>query len=201
VKTYGGRVWEVCALLDDDSAKPPQKGSSKSKSRQHCKPSELGQRLVPGFPYIQAEVVYACQEYACTVEDVLSRRTRLSFLNKQAALDALPLVAQIMSRELGWTKAVTLAQTQAARQYIDSYGGRVRGDVTHAATVLSDNNHHDMRKVSFAEDRNKGWLYRLTAATTSGLRMTSMQRPGQRRHPHAEEEEEEGDTDDEQQAA
>ena len=50
------------------------------------------------------KVVYAVREYAERAVDVLSRRTRLSFLDAQAALDVLPKVIQIMSRELNWSK-------------------------------------------------------------------------------------------------
>lgn len=41
-------------------------------------------------------------EYAQTAVDVIARRTRLSFLNAQAALEALPRVIDIMAGELKW---------------------------------------------------------------------------------------------------
>jgi len=37
--------------------------------------------------------------------DVLARRTRLAFLNAQAALEALPLVIDTMGEELNWNAA------------------------------------------------------------------------------------------------
>ena len=62
-----------------------------------------GTRLDPSYPYIDAEVRWACRrEYAATAVDVIARRTRLSFLNAEAALDALPKVIDIMAIELGW---------------------------------------------------------------------------------------------------
>ncbi len=64
----------------------------------------VGKRLVEEFPYIEAEVKYAVKEYACTAIDVLARRTRLAFLNVQAADEALPRVIEIMGAELGWSK-------------------------------------------------------------------------------------------------
>lgn len=106
VETYGGLVWEV---LDCGSA---NQGFNE-------------QRLVDGFPYIAAEVIYACREYACTVEDVLSRRTRLAFLNKEAAEAALTRVADIMAKELGWSKDIQKQQIAAAQKYISTYGGKV----------------------------------------------------------------------------
>ena len=47
---------------------------------------------------------YAVKEYACTAVDVLARRTRLAFLNVQAAHEALPKIVDIMAAELGWDK-------------------------------------------------------------------------------------------------
>lgn len=107
VETYGGLVYEV---LDCHPVKE-QKNYEE-------------QRLVEGFPYIDAEVVYACREYACTVEDVLSRRTRLAFLNKEAAEAALTRVADIMAAELGWSKETKKQQIIAAEKYISTYGGK-----------------------------------------------------------------------------
>lgn len=109
VKTYGGRVWEVA---------------------ERCAPTgkvwpRYGIPLASSYPYIEAEVRFACQEYACTVEDILSRRTRIAFLNKDAATQMLPRVADIMAEELGWSKKVKAAQIKAAEEYLDSYGGRV----------------------------------------------------------------------------
>lgn len=44
------------------------------------------------------------KEYACTALDVIARRTRLGFLNVQAADEALPRIVQIMGKELGWSE-------------------------------------------------------------------------------------------------
>ena len=56
----------------------------------------------PSFP---TQVKYALQEYACTAIDMVARRTRLAFLNVQAANEALPKIVDIMGAELGWSKA------------------------------------------------------------------------------------------------
>ena len=65
----------------------------------------VGKRLVDEFPYIEAEVKYAVREYACTIIDVLARRTRLAFLDVQAAEEAIPRIAEIMAKELNWNKS------------------------------------------------------------------------------------------------
>ena len=108
-KTYGSRAWEVCELSEATNKTWPR----------------FGVPISPNYPYITAEVRYACKEYACTIEDVLSRRTRLAFLNKDAALAAIPLVAEIMTQELGWTEDVKAEQMAAAHKYVESYAGRI----------------------------------------------------------------------------
>ena len=58
-------------------------------------------RIHPGFPYTKADVLYAVRnEMAMTIEDVLARRTRLLFLDAQAAIDIAPVVAALMAKEL-----------------------------------------------------------------------------------------------------
>ena len=63
-------------------------------TRKSCRTGQrwpvMGKRLHPEFPYIEAEVRYAIMEYAATAVDVVARRLRLSFLNVQAAEEALP---------------------------------------------------------------------------------------------------------------
>ena len=54
---------------------------------------------------MEAEVRYGVRyEYAQTAIDFLARRSRLAFLNAQAALDSLPRVISIMAAELGWSR-------------------------------------------------------------------------------------------------
>lgn len=50
------------------------------------------------------QVLYAVKEYACTAIDVVARRTRLGFLNVQAAEEALPRIVELMARELKWSE-------------------------------------------------------------------------------------------------
>ncbi len=65
---------------------------------------ELGERLVPGLPYLKAEAVYAVRyEMALTLEDVLSRRTRALLLDIAATAGAAASVAELMAPELGWS--------------------------------------------------------------------------------------------------
>lgn len=57
----------------------------------------LGERLTPTLPYVEAEVPYARDhEFAHNADDVLSRRTRLSFLNERAAAAARERVEELL---------------------------------------------------------------------------------------------------------
>jgi glycerol-3-phosphate dehydrogenase len=95
-RSYGDRVWPVAALAT----------------------SGLGARLAPGYPYVEAEVVYgAREELVASSADVLLRRTRLATLDARAALTALSTVHELLARELGWNsgrRARDLADAAAA---------------------------------------------------------------------------------------
>lgn len=141
-KTYGGRAWEVCELSNPTNQVWPR----------------FGVPLAPNYPYIDAEVVYACREYACTIEDVLSRRTRLAFLNKDAANGAIERVADLMAEELGWTQDVKAEQIILARKYIESYAGRIPNK---AGSVLREATYEEIKDVFQAIDTDgNGFLDR-----------------------------------------
>jgi len=81
--------------------------------------SQIHERL----PYTIAEVLWMTRnEMAMTVEDILSRRTRSLFLDAAASVEAAPLVASIMSRELSksalWEQQQIIAFSTIAANYI-----------------------------------------------------------------------------------
>ena len=89
---------------------------------------------------IEGEVLYATRvEYAQTATDVLARRTRLSFLNASAALDALPRVIEIMAGELGWNEGRKKKEWMDARKFLVSMGlpeiGRLPGDLDYGKSA------------------------------------------------------------------
>ncbi|MCJ1311720.1 mitochondrial glycerol-3-phosphate dehydrogenase [Agyrium rufum] len=89
VESYGDRAWQVAALASPTNMRFPVRG---------IKISDL-------YPFVDGEVRYAVRyEYAQTAIDVLARRTRLAFLNAQAALEALPTVIDLMAEELKWNR-------------------------------------------------------------------------------------------------
>ncbi|KAM3856973.1 glycerol-3-phosphate dehydrogenase, mitochondrial-like [Diretmus argenteus] len=100
--TYGGRAFEVAKMAKVTGKRWPI----------------VGKRLVSEFPYIESEVVYAIKEYACTAIDVIARRTRLGFLNVQAADEALPRIVEIMGDQLEWSQERRMAELEAAKKFL-----------------------------------------------------------------------------------
>ena len=77
----------------------------------------LAEPLVPGHPYLRAEVVHAVRhEMATTVDDILLRRTRVHLFDRSAALAAAPAVADLLATELGWNADETARQLDRYRQ-------------------------------------------------------------------------------------
>jgi glycerol-3-phosphate dehydrogenase len=61
----------------------------------------LSEKIHSQYPYTKAELIWMIQqEMAITVEDILSRRIRLLFLDAGAAIEAAPIVAKIMAAEM-----------------------------------------------------------------------------------------------------
>jgi glycerol-3-phosphate dehydrogenase len=67
---------------------------------------DLLRPLVPDRPFLEAEVAWAVRnELALSVDDVLSRRLRLSPELPDRGAAVAPRVASIMARELGWSES------------------------------------------------------------------------------------------------
>jgi glycerol-3-phosphate dehydrogenase len=77
---------------------------------------ELRSPIVSGGSAIQAEIVYGIrQEMACTIEDVLARRTGLQQCSWAMALEAAPVVASHLASEGAWPGR---QQTEATETYV-----------------------------------------------------------------------------------
>lgn len=62
---------------------------------------ELNEKLHPAFLNIKAEVVWSARnEMAETIEDILSRRLRILFIDANAAKEMAPVVASLLAKEL-----------------------------------------------------------------------------------------------------
>ncbi len=94
--------------------------SAQNSSSQH---PNLDALLHPRLPFRLREVVWAARyEMARSVEDVLARRTRALFLDARAAIDAAPVVADILARELhrcdGWKQSDLRSFLETAKGYL-----------------------------------------------------------------------------------
>jgi glycerol-3-phosphate dehydrogenase len=99
--SYGDRAWEVAA----------------------CASGNVNARLSPQYPLIEAEIRYAVKrEYAMTAIDVLARRTRLSFMDARATLEALPRVVECMAAELGWSAKREEKEWDATVRFLGTMG-------------------------------------------------------------------------------
>jgi glycerol-3-phosphate dehydrogenase len=105
--SYGDRSWSVAQLCGSSHERFPLRG---------VKISNL-------YPYVDGEIRYAVrEEYAETAIDVLARRTRLAFLNAQAALEALPMVIDIMGQELNWDDSRREREMKDATRFLGAMG-------------------------------------------------------------------------------
>ncbi|RDW57634.1 glycerol-3-phosphate dehydrogenase-1 [Coleophoma cylindrospora] len=105
--SYGDRAWAVAEM-----------GLPETKTT-----SAIGARLSPKYPFLDSEVTYAIRnEYAQTAIDVLARRTRLSFLDVNAALTALPAVIDVMGEELSWDRARKDLEWKDSVSFLESMG-------------------------------------------------------------------------------
>ena len=83
----------------------------------------LGKALEAAPGYLRAEIVYAAShEGALHLEDVLTRRTRISIETFDRGVAAAPEVAELMGRVLGWN-ADTL------KRELDYYDARVAAEI------------------------------------------------------------------------
>lgn len=78
-------------------------------------------KIAPGYPYVLAEIAYAAHhEYAVHATDILARRTRLAFLDNQAARMALPIIVSVMAEELKWNKTRIQEELKLSEEFLDT---------------------------------------------------------------------------------
>lgn len=82
-----------------------------------------GAPVVADAPYLLAEIAYAVtHEGALHLDDVLTRRTRLSIETSHRGVAAAPATAAVMSEILGW-------DDETVRREIEHYEARVRAEL------------------------------------------------------------------------
>jgi glycerol-3-phosphate dehydrogenase len=75
---------------------------------------DLLRPLADDVPHLEAEVVWAVrEEMALDLDDVLSRRMRLSMARRDRGASIAPRVAALMGAELGWDEARQAAEVEA----------------------------------------------------------------------------------------
>jgi glycerol-3-phosphate dehydrogenase len=80
---YGSLIEEILDIIEEDSS--------------------LAERISPDLPYLKAEILHAAtHEGARSVEDVLMRRTRISFEAADSGVGIAKEVAKIIGTSLGW---------------------------------------------------------------------------------------------------
>lgn len=88
-------------------------------ARRVAQDTALAAPLVPGRPEILAQVDVAVQqELACTVTDVLERRTQLFFRDRDQGLGAVSAVGARMAALLGWDEARRAAMEEDYRREV-----------------------------------------------------------------------------------
>jgi hypothetical protein len=162
-RAYGGRALEVIAIHKELAEKKrelqerrqkrrhPESGSDTEKELLEqfsldIDPDEVMSEsytgeatlLVPDYPFIEAEVIFGVRhDWVVRPEDFLARRCRLAFLNKDAALRAIPRVVHLMAQELHWNRARQSAEMQRCVEFMRHFGGpkpMARGRTVRLAT-------------------------------------------------------------------
>ena len=123
VRNYGTRALQVAQVA--------------AANRHGVAPGGAARRLSPGHPFLEAEVVFAAeQEYATCAVDVIARRTRLAFVDAEAAERCAPRVVEIMAAVGGWGRERRGRELEAVRDFLQTMrdpktreaGGGRRGD-------------------------------------------------------------------------
>lgn len=106
-ESYGDRAWQVASLSSPTDVRFPVRG----------------QRISGLYPFIDGEIRYAIRhEYAQTAVDVVARRTRLAFLNVEAALESLPGIIDLMAGELKWDRIRQDLEWKESLEYLSTMG-------------------------------------------------------------------------------
>lgn len=83
---------------------------------------DLGKLIHQELPYTRAEIVWICRnEMPVTLEDIMARRTRALFLDARVSAEAGPGVAELMAKELGFSKEWQESEVTQYKKLIINY--------------------------------------------------------------------------------
>ncbi|KAK4750242.1 hypothetical protein SAY87_027691 [Trapa incisa] len=98
---YGTRAEKVAAIAQDEG---------------------LGKRLAHGYPFLEAEVAYCARyEYCESAVDFIARRSRLAFLDTDAAGRAVPRVIDILASEHNWDKSKKKEELEKTMRFLKTF--------------------------------------------------------------------------------
>ncbi|TKY53466.1 Glycerol-3-phosphate dehydrogenase SDP6 [Spatholobus suberectus] len=120
--TYRGKV--VPGVMDTATAKHLSHayGTLAEQVAAIAQNENLGKRLAHGYPFLEAEVAYCARhEYCESAIDFIARRSRLAFLDTDAAGRALPRVIQILASEHKWDKSRRKEEMQKAKEFLETF--------------------------------------------------------------------------------
>ncbi|KAJ8759189.1 hypothetical protein K2173_004196 [Erythroxylum novogranatense] len=121
-RTYGGKA--VPGIMDTAAAKHLSHayGTLAERVAIIAQNEGLGKRLAHGYPFLEAEVAYCARhEYCESAIDFIARRSRLAFLDTDAAGRALPRVIEILATEHKWNKSRQKQELQKAKEFLETF--------------------------------------------------------------------------------
>ncbi|XP_065870796.1 glycerol-3-phosphate dehydrogenase SDP6, mitochondrial [Euphorbia lathyris] len=121
-KTYGGKV--VPGVMDTAAAKHLSHayGIMAERVAAIAQNEGLGKRLAHGYPFLEAEVAYCARhEYCESANDFIARRSRLAFLDTDAAGRALPRIIDILAAEHNWDKGRKNQELEMAKDFLETF--------------------------------------------------------------------------------
>ncbi|EFJ11162.1 hypothetical protein SELMODRAFT_183439 [Selaginella moellendorffii] len=121
-RTYGGKI--IPGAMDTAAAKhlASAYGGMAHRVALIAQNEGLGKRLAHGYPYLEAEVAYCARnEYCESAVDFIARRSRLAFLDTDAANQALPRVIEILAEEHKWDKHRKKLEISKAKAFLETF--------------------------------------------------------------------------------
>ncbi|KAL8497853.1 hypothetical protein ACS0TY_021267 [Phlomoides rotata] len=120
--SYGGKV--VPGVMDSTAAKHLSHayGTFAERVAAIAQNENLGKRLAHGYPILEAEVAYCARhEYCESAVDFIARRSRLAFLDTDAARRAVPRIIEILAAEYKWDKSRQKQELQKAQEFLETF--------------------------------------------------------------------------------
>lgn len=167
-KAYGGRARDVLDIAVESQKERLRAKALRNGDAQHDYYVKYGSfftdnsefykelLLIPGHPYIEAEVTFAVRhDWAVKASDFIARRTRLAFVDKDSALQVVPRVVQLMAEELNWSPDRQAEEIESCVDYLRYFGG------PHVSK-------HDMDGIRLATDEDMKDVFRKVDQNQSG---------------------------------